>query len=113
MPPTRRAVTICACFPPGHRPGLTGNALSASVTGCCREMLPAATRHFKRARIAVPDRTGHPGMTKAVAKEGAMHGLMMNMPLMISSLIRHADVYHGDTEVVSRTVEGPIHRYTY
>jgi acyl-CoA synthetase (AMP-forming)/AMP-acid ligase II len=42
-----------------------------------------------------------------------MHGLMMNVPLMISSLIRHADTYHGDTEIVSRTIEGPIHRYTY
>jgi fatty-acyl-CoA synthase len=42
-----------------------------------------------------------------------MHGLMMNMPLMISSLIRHADRYHGDTEIVSRMTEGPIHRYTY
>ncbi len=42
-----------------------------------------------------------------------MHGLMMNAPLMISSLIRHADRYHGDTEIVSRTIEGPIHRYTY
>ena len=39
-----------------------------------------------------------------------MHGLMMNMPLMISSLIRHADRYHGDTEIVSRLVEGGIHR---
>jgi 3-(methylthio)propionyl---CoA ligase len=42
-----------------------------------------------------------------------MHGLMMNVPLMISSLIRHADRCHGDTQVVSRTIEGPIHRYTY
>ena len=42
-----------------------------------------------------------------------MHGLMMDVPLLISSLIRHADRYHGDTEIVSRTVEGPIHRYTY
>src|SRR5450759_5283376 len=42
-----------------------------------------------------------------------MLGLMMNMPLTISSLIRHADRHHGDTEIVSRTVEGPIHRYTY
>ncbi len=42
-----------------------------------------------------------------------MQGLMMNVPLMISSLIRHADRYHGDTEIVTRTVEGPIHRYTY
>ena len=42
-----------------------------------------------------------------------MLGLMMNVPLMISSLIRHADTYHGDTEIVSRTIEGPIHRYGY
>ena len=42
-----------------------------------------------------------------------MHGLMMDTPLLISSLIQHADRFHGDTEIVSRTVEGPIHRYTY
>jgi fatty-acyl-CoA synthase len=42
-----------------------------------------------------------------------MDGLMMNMPLMISSLIRHADRYHGDTEIVSRTTDGTIHRYDY
>jgi len=37
----------------------------------------------------------------------------MDMPLLVSSLIAHADRSHGDTEIVSRTVEGPIHRYTY
>jgi len=42
-----------------------------------------------------------------------MQGLMMSTPLMISSLIRHADLYHGDAEIVSRTIEGPVHRYTY
>jgi len=42
-----------------------------------------------------------------------MQGLMMEVPLLISSLIRHADRYHGDAEIVSRTIEGPIHRYTY
>jgi 3-(methylthio)propionyl---CoA ligase len=42
-----------------------------------------------------------------------MRGLMMEVPLLISSLIRHADRYHGDAEIVSRTVEGPVHRYTY
>jgi fatty-acyl-CoA synthase len=42
-----------------------------------------------------------------------LRGLMMDMPLLISSLIVHADRCHGDTEIVSRTVEGPIHRYTY
>jgi fatty-acyl-CoA synthase len=42
-----------------------------------------------------------------------MQGLMMDMPLLISDLIRHADRHHGSTEIVSRTVEGGLHRYTY
>ena len=42
-----------------------------------------------------------------------LRGQMMDLPLLISSLIVHADRCHGDTEIVSRTVEGPIHRYTY
>ncbi|MGH8692280.1 MAG: AMP-binding protein, partial [Burkholderiales bacterium] len=42
-----------------------------------------------------------------------MHGLMMDQPLLISGLIRHADRHHGSTEIVSKTVEGGIHRYTY
>ena len=42
-----------------------------------------------------------------------MLGQMMDIPLMISSLLVHADRNHGDAEIVTRTVEGPIHRYTY
>ncbi len=42
-----------------------------------------------------------------------MNGLMMDMPLLISDLIKHADRNHGETEIVSKTVEGNIHRYTY
>ena len=42
-----------------------------------------------------------------------MLGLMQNLPLMISSLIRHADRNHGDTEIVSRETAGGLHRYTY
>jgi fatty-acyl-CoA synthase len=40
-------------------------------------------------------------------------GLMQDAPLLISSILVHAAGCHGDTEVVSRTVEGGIHRYTY
>jgi fatty-acyl-CoA synthase len=40
-------------------------------------------------------------------------GLMQEVPLLVSSIIAHAGRFHGDTEVVSRTVEGGIHRYTY
>ena len=42
-----------------------------------------------------------------------MQGLMMDMPLLISGLIQHADRHHASTEIVSKTVEGGIHRYTY
>ncbi|WP_206998454.1 3-(methylthio)propionyl-CoA ligase [Trinickia mobilis] len=40
-------------------------------------------------------------------------GQMMDVPLNVSSLVRHAARYAGDTEIVSRRVEGDIHRYTY
>ena len=42
-----------------------------------------------------------------------MFGLMQDRPLLISSLIDFAAQYHGGVEIVSRTVEGPIHRYSY
>jgi 3-(methylthio)propionyl---CoA ligase len=42
-----------------------------------------------------------------------MLGVMSERPLLISSILVHAATYHRDTEIVSRTVEGAIHRYTY
>jgi fatty-acyl-CoA synthase len=42
-----------------------------------------------------------------------MQGLMMDRPLLISSIMAHAATHHGARELVTRTVEGPIHRYTY
>lgn len=42
-----------------------------------------------------------------------MRGRMMETPLLISSLIEHAGRVHGDQEIVTRTVEGPIHRSTW
>jgi fatty-acyl-CoA synthase len=42
-----------------------------------------------------------------------MLALMMDRPLTLPSILEHAALYHGDREVVTRTVEGPIHRYGY
>jgi fatty-acyl-CoA synthase len=42
-----------------------------------------------------------------------MLGLMQQQPLLISSLIDFAARHHGDAEIVSRRVEGDIHRYTW
>ena len=42
-----------------------------------------------------------------------MNGSMMQVPLLISSLLVHAERHHGEREVVSRRVEGDIHRTTF
>jgi len=42
-----------------------------------------------------------------------MQGLMMNTPLLISSLMKFADVNYPDREIVSLTVDNPQQRYTY
>jgi len=42
-----------------------------------------------------------------------MLGLMQDQPLLISSLIDFAERHHADGEIVSRRVEGDLHRYTW
>jgi fatty-acyl-CoA synthase len=42
-----------------------------------------------------------------------MNGQMMQMPLLVSSLLVHAQRHHPEQEVVSRRVEGDIHRETF
>ena len=42
-----------------------------------------------------------------------MQGLMQQHSLLISSVIEFAGTYHSDTEIVSRRVEGDIHRTNY
>ena len=42
-----------------------------------------------------------------------MFGLMQDQPLLISRFLEFAARHHGDVEMVSRRVEGDIHRYTY
>jgi fatty-acyl-CoA synthase len=42
-----------------------------------------------------------------------MLGLMQNQQLSISSLIEFAERHHAEGQIVSRRVEGDIHRYTY
>ena len=42
-----------------------------------------------------------------------MQGLMQDWPLLISRLIDHAERSHSKVEIVSETVEGIRHRYTY
>ncbi len=40
-------------------------------------------------------------------------GLMMDRPLLLSSVIEHAAAQFGEAEIVSRETHGPLFRYTY
>ncbi len=42
-----------------------------------------------------------------------MLGLMQDWPLLCHRIIDHAGQFHGGREVVSRSIEGPIHRTNY
>ncbi len=42
-----------------------------------------------------------------------MRGLMQDWPLLCHKVLDHAATQHGDREVISRSVEGPIHRTNY
>jgi len=42
-----------------------------------------------------------------------MLGLMQNWPLTVDKILDHAKAWHGDREIVSRSIEGPIVRTTY
>jgi fatty-acyl-CoA synthase len=42
-----------------------------------------------------------------------MLGLMQDFPLQVHRVLDHAARWHGATEIVSRSTEGPIHRTTY
>src|SRR6187431_1934424 len=42
-----------------------------------------------------------------------MNGQMMQQPLLISNLLVHAERHHGEQQVVSRRVEGDMHRQSY
>jgi fatty-acyl-CoA synthase len=53
-------------------------------------------------------------MLAEIARENATcWGLMQDWPLLVHRIIDHAAIQHGARPVVSRSVEGPIHRTTY
>jgi acyl-CoA synthetase (AMP-forming)/AMP-acid ligase II len=62
-------------------------------------------------RRAHPKR--QPGVNLKNNGDKPMLGLMQSQQLLISSLIDFADRHHGEAEVVSRRVEGDIHRSNY
>jgi hypothetical protein len=37
----------------------------------------------------------------------------MDTPLRVTDMLRHARIAHGETEIVSLTIDGSAHRYSY
>src|SRR5918994_1332425 len=72
---------------------------AARPSACARLAAALAMR-----RIASNDRA---------KREETMRGLMQDWPLLCHKLIDHAAKQHGAREIVSRSVEGPIHRTNY
>ena len=58
-------------------------------------------------------RLGTFGPGSASKGEIVLTGLMTDAPLMISAVLEYGAKVHASARVVSRTVEGPIHSYTY
>ncbi len=54
-----------------------------------------------------------PHYERGPKEDGLMRGLMQDWPLVVPSVIDHAARWHGEREMVTRTVEGPIHRTNY
>ena len=50
---------------------------------------------------------------RSPAGPASILGAMQDWPLTVDKILDHAARWHGDVEVVSRSVEGPIHRTTY
>ena len=42
-----------------------------------------------------------------------MRGLMQEWPLLVHTFIDHANIHHGEREIVTRMVEGDIHSSIY
>ena len=45
--------------------------------------------------------------------EVSMQGLMMDVPLLLTAIMNHADRNHAKQEIVSVTADNPLHRYTF
>lgn len=69
--------------------------------------------HFAARLHANGEKPGSPGVKNKDEGTGAMKGLMQDWPLRVSTLIDHAARFHGDREIVTRSIEGPITRTTY
>ena len=64
-------------------------------------------------KAAPPAAPGVASATPSTIKRGPMNGLMQDWKLTVDKVIDHAFQNHGQREIVTRTVEGPIVRSTY
>src|SRR5258708_22328750 len=59
------------------------------------------------------DRVPRPGERSRAQMSTLQPGLMMDQPLLISTILEHAEAQHCQAEIVSRETHGPVFRYTF
>src|ERR1700733_13331437 len=75
-----------------------------------RSPLAASLPH---ARLRVKSRQRTAKSDRTFRRDVPMLGLMQDWPLLCHRILEHAATIHGSQEVVTRSVEGPIHRTNY
>src|SRR5262245_58021848 len=113
--PERRACPSALTGGLSMRMTATSPCLRVSTTATALLLLfRARAPRNPEPRLAQARARGYSLATKH-AREGALmlRGLMMDRPLLVSSVIDYAAEVYPDVRIVSQTVEGGLHRYGY
>src|SRR5437763_704105 len=107
--PCKRARDLCAASMGSTcAPYISSNAAAAVINLSPQAKPPEA--HFRPAFLAL-EFMAIPRPT--LWRSDRMLGLMQDWPLLCHRIMEHAAAIHGTQEVVTRSVEGPIHRTNY
>jgi fatty-acyl-CoA synthase len=83
-----------------------GQRLDGDRRAAARDILPARLFDIFAEERATP-------LESINRRSNLMLGSMMDRPLLVSSLLVHAERQFGNTEIVSRETSGALHRYTF
>jgi len=92
------------------------DVLNATLVKIGAKLARLVSEHIHEALVTLAQSKPHRHPVLAFAASRAfvsMKGFMQDYPLVVTSILDYAARYHAEQEVISRTVEGGTHRYTY
>jgi fatty-acyl-CoA synthase len=96
----------------GANPLVRNRASGWLLASAATQHRKALTRLLRRTKLSNRYHYVH-GRRMTSFPMSPLMGQMMDQPLLISSIIEFAARHYGASEIVSRRVEGDMHRYTY